>query len=266
MIIFSIFFQLASAECTAPVKATELSVSLNEAEEAFKKMNSKLFRTKIEEVNNRIPCLSEVLPSSDVTTLYRVFMVDAFTRRDMTAFGGYARALDDAYPEISLLDGLVQDGHPMKNFADFAVSQQKVTKKTLPSALNTNIYVDGKRELVVPLDRPYLFQEVSKKGLAISTKIILDANVPEYPVSMRERYWNIKLQPRMVIAAGALAGLSLSSGTLAYYKEQEFWNSSTANSDLDSLQRQTNLWTASSIILGLTGTGVLVYAGVEGAK
>lgn len=266
MIIFSLLFQLAAAECTSAVSAAELSASLNEAEEAFKKMNSELFRTKTAEVQEGIPCLSEVLPTSDVTTLYRIFMVDSFTRRDMTAFGGYARALDDAYPGISHFDGLVQAGHPMKNLADFAVSQQKATKQVIPSPLNTTIYVDGKTDLAVPLDRPYLFQEVSKKGLAISTKMVLDGNTPEYPVSMRERYWNVRFQPRMAIAAGALAGLSLSSGTVAYYKEQEFWNSSTANSELDSLQRQTNIWTASSIIFGLTGTGVLVYAGVEGAK
>lgn len=264
MILFSLLYQFAYAECPSPVKTEQFSETLKEAEGAFQKMNADLFREKNADLQADLPCLGEPLSRTEVASLYRVMMVDAFTRRDMGTFGGYAKAISDAYPETSIFNGLVQDGHPMKNLADFAIEQQKAEKKKIPIPMDSFIYIDGKTELFVPTDRPYLFQEISQQGEAIHTTLVVDGQLPEYSVSLREQYWNVKLHPRMAIIAGVLGGLAIGSSSVAYYKEQQYWNPGTKDENLENLRIQTNVWTITSIVLGVSSAGFLISSGIEG--
>ena len=273
MIVF-LLYQAAYAgtdpqmACPSPVKVEQFGVTLQEAEEAFQKMNSALFREKHEKIKAEISCLSEPLSRTEVASLYRVMMVDAFTRRDMGAFGGYVNAIADAYPETSIFNGMIQDGHPMKNYADFALEQQQAEKKKIPIAMYNFIYIDGKTELFVPTDRPYLFQEISQQGEAIHTTLVTDGKLPEYTISLKEKYWNIKLQPRMAIVSSVLGGLALGSASVSMYNEQQYWmdNPDYTQADLDGFQRNVNVWSTASLVLGISSAGFLIASGIEGGS
>lgn len=278
MIIFSLLYRLAFAEgveiesakamtsCPASVKTEQFSLTLKEAEESFQKMDSNLFREKYSKIQTDLPCLGEPLSRTEVISLYRVMMVDAFTRRDMRTFGGYVNAISDAYPEISIFNGRVQDGHPMKNFADFAKEQQQAEKKKIPIPKNSFIYIDGKTELLVPTDRPYLFQEISQQGEAIHTTLVTGGQLPEYSISLREKYWNIKLKPRMAVISVVLGSLAIGSASFSKYNEQQYWkpNANYTQKQLDGFQGQVNTWSTVSLILGVSSVGFLIASGVEG--
>lgn len=257
-----LMISLASAQqCTQEAMYTHLE----QAEQAFREMRSTDFREEKERALQEFSCVSEILLEENLIKLYRVLLLSSFTERDMSLFGGYARAIHSLDPKASLLKDLVHEAHPMRNLAEFATEQGSKATKEIPMALYGPVYVDGFLAEQIPIDRPFTWQETTEAASVSSPRLIVDyQELPEYELALSEQYWKIELNPRRVLVAGSIASVAMASASMAYYTERRFWDPSTSSTDAAQLRRQNNIWAGTTVGLGLASVGLFVGSVVIG--
>jgi hypothetical protein len=265
ILTLSIFTSEAQVLCEESVSAEQVYSLLKESEAAFQKMDTEKFLDKRNEALDMLPCVNEPFTAGQIAQLHRIEVLQAFAKRDMASLGGHARAAKKANPEAPVVQGLVQSGHPLDVLSNFAVQEFSAPPVEVPKPKLGRIRVDGKDELLVPTDLPYVFQLVSPSGKVTQTTFVeIGDPIPSYPTWRGERL-QLKLEPRLTIAAGSFAVAAVGTAALAYYQEQQFWNPATDDADLQLLQQRTNRLSASSLILGGTSAGLFLVAGVTGA-
>ena len=251
--------------CESVLQIEQLQTLLDETELAFQKMESESFVRLRQQIHDDLPCVGEKVSGGQAAQLHRVEVLYAFSTRDMAALGGHVRAAKNSNPDVPVVAGMVQDGHPLDVLTRFAEQEVSAPRMVIPAPAIGKIRVDGMEIQSVPQDLPYLFQRVNSQGEALQTSLVsLGDPVPTYPTWFGESL-QVQLEPRLTIGAGGAAALAIGLGSVAYFQEQRFWNPSTDQSELDRLQRRTNRLMTSSLVFGTASAGLLVAAGVTGS-
>ena len=267
--IFYGWMQIVQAQvpegCEAVLQIEQLQTLLDETELAFQKMESESFTRLRQQIQDDLSCVAGEVSAGQAAQLHRVEVLYAFSTRDMAALGGHVRAAKNSNPDVPVVAGMVQEGHPLDVLTRFAEQEVSAPRVVLPTPAIGKIRVDGMETQYVPQDLPYLFQRVNNKGEALQTALVsLDEPVPTYPTLFGETL-QLQLEPRLTIGAGGAAALAVGLGSIAYFQEQKFWNPSTAQNELDRLQQRTNRLMTSSLVFGTASAGLLIAAGVTGS-
>ena len=267
--IFYWWMQITQAQipdtCEAVLQVEQLQTLLDETELAFQKMESDSFVRLRQQIHDELPCIAGALSGGQAAQLHRVEVLYAFSNRDMAALGGHVRAAKNTNPDVPVVAGMVQEGHPLDVLTRFAEQEVSAPRVTIPRPAVGKVRVDGMEAQSVPPDLPYVFQRVNNQGQALQTSLVsLGEPVPSYPTWFGETV-QVPLEPRLTIGAGGAAILAVGLGSVAYFQEQKFWNPSTAQNELDKLQRRTNRLTTSSLVFGTASAGLLVAAGITGS-
>ena len=255
----------AQEMCDSSMSADDVYSLLKQSEAAFQKMDTKEFANKRNEALESLPCVRDRLTASHIAQLHRIEVLYAFTQRDMAAVGGHVRAAAKANPDIPVVQGLVQSGHPLDVLSSFAVQEVSAPPLSIPRPILGAVWIDGKEVLFAPPDLPYVFQLVKPNG-EVSQTVFVDLGdpLPMYSTWKGEAFI-FQLEPRLTMAATGFAAAALGTATWAYFQEQKFWNPATSDDQLETLKKRTNQLTIGSLVLGTTSAGLLITAGITGS-
>lgn len=254
-----------SKDCT--ISGTAWGDRVHSALDAFKNMNQSKFLDERKEVLAHIQCLTDVVDAETVARFHHMELLAAFARKDKATLGAHARAANNAAPHLDLSgQGLVNDGHPIAQWNNFAVSELSLGTRPLPlPKLANSLYVDGIESLDAPTDLPYIFQRVVD-GLVVQSEFVpLGDAVPAYPI-YEDPNIRLSLEPTWTWVSVGATGVAVASAMLAHRSEQRFWSPATDSGDLISLQRRTNVYSSIAIVMGLTSVGAVGTAAVLGAQ
>jgi len=268
MILFMVAqFALAdvSENCTTSFTCQEIFVLLKESEDAFRQMDTESFTRKRRQALDGLQCVTDSFTSGQVAQLHRIEVLHAFIKRDMALLGGHSRAANHANPDVSVVQGLIQEGHPLDVLSSFAVQEATAPKESVSKPIVGRILIDGREERLVPPDLPYVFQLVNANGEPSVTKLVpVGEPVPSYP-TWRGESFQLQLEPRLTIAAGATAAVAITTMSIAYFQEQKFWNPSTSLDELEVIRKRNNQLSVASLVFGTSSAGFLIAAGITGS-
>lgn len=227
--------------------------------QSFQSMEMSDFQTGRQTVYQRATCLNEVAKSDALVLFHRMEMMHAFTQKDKATFGAHAQAAYWIDPTFTLeQQALVNQGHPIHQWNAFAIEQVLGRSNPLELPEQGQIFINGESRTDVPSDLPYLFQHVIGERVAISQIVLIEEDVPLYPI-FQELTWTLSVDPQYAKITAGVFSASVLSSLIAYRKHQRFWNPATPNSDLKSLQRGVNAWSTIGLLLGTTTVAAIGY-------
>lgn len=227
--------------------------------QSFQSMEMSEFQDGRQTVYQQATCLDEVAKSEALVLFHRMEMMHAFTQKDKSTFGAHAQAAYWIDPTFTLVQqGLVNQGHPIHQWNSFAIEQVLGRSNPLEAPEQGQIFINGESRTDVPSDLPYLFQHVIDERVAISQIVLVEEDVPLYPV-FQEFTWTLTVEPQYAKMTVGLFSASVLSTAIAYRKHQKFWNPATPVSDLKSLQRGVNTWSTLGILLSTTTMAAVGY-------
>lgn len=252
---------------TCSMSGEEWAASIDMALLSYQKMDLDGFVENRKTVLEGVLCLTTVVSPEQIALFHLMEMLAAFPQKDKATLGAHARAAYMAAPHVDLQSqGLVNDGHPILQWYSFAVAEQTTGTRMLPTPeMGMSLYIDGVARYDAPTDLPFLFQRVVDGVVEQSAVVGLDDSIPLYPL-YTDTTLRVSLNPIWTWVAIGSTGVSLSSMALASRNERQFWNPATPNSELNTLQRRTNVYSGVGIAMGLTGVGALATAIVFGTK
>lgn len=253
---------LAEVEETASncqISSEAWGTMIQNALQSFQSMEMDAFQEGRQSVYQKATCLDEVAKSDALVLFHRMEMMHAFTQKDKTTFGAHAQAAYWIDPTFTLeQQELVNQGHPIHQWNAFAIEQVLGRSNPLEIPAQGQLFINGESRTDVPSDLPYLFQQVIDNRVAISQIVLIEEDVPLYPVE-QEFTWELSVQPEYAKMTAGLFSASVLSTMIAYRKHQKFWNPATPNSDLKSLQRGVNTWSTIGLLLGTTTIAAIGY-------
>ena len=241
--------------CPNETDASELSTTLENAEQAFMAMNADGFSTALEDLAVKLPCLRETIQPVLSARYHRVIGIQRYAAGDeLGAFEALkaSRILD---PNYGFDAKMFPPGH-----------QLVVQYQTLPSKDRDSGRVAASRDLLFvfdgvetrkrPAGRAALLQMTTEDGVVRSTAYLgpLDP-MPNYEAKTR-------LRKPLLIGTAILAGMSLISygGAMASKNAFEKHNPRLSLQELENIKSRTNALVGVSATLGglAVGGGITV--------
>ena len=257
----------SEAACPAPVDVRTFTQTISTADGAYNDMDLTAFHAARSEALSALSCLQEPLGSAQVAALYRMQALGAFVDRDRAAGVTYFRGLLAVAPGYVLSDSVAPAGHPMRRWFEEALTQPPGPTLPLGAPSRGWVQIDGRAAETRPTDRPYIIQVMNADGGVVSTTLVPPGQAPPaYTTgapSLIARSSRPEPRPARPPADDgarvnkpllATAGVSaLAAGGLylaAAQRESQFFDLSTPNDELATLQRQTNTLAGLSLGVG----------------
>lgn len=263
---------IAWAACD-PVAPGEIEDAIRAAEQAFAAADVAGF----EALSNRalaLPsCVYGAVPRSTAAALHRLAGLRAFVRKEQSeaelAFAA-ARRLEPAY---AFPTTLVPSGHKIRTWYD-AIQPIPDSVALLPEPAKGSLVVDGEASRERPAVLPAVVQLTGTGGkdrggyfrpqddlFAYKAKdpapLPTSAAAPAPPTAAPARERKGPHLP-LAVSCAVAAVLTGGAGVLAARADQEYWDRSTPEGDLDGLRVEVNALSAAAIGFGAVavGTGV----------
>lgn len=252
----------AWADCTEPVTAGALNQDISIGEAAYLNMDEGGFREGWASVQDRLPCLSEPVTDTLVIAYFRMAALEAFLDRDEAGGTAALRALLARSPGYTLSPSLAPENHPLQAWMTTAFENPATLTVGFTPPRDGTVWVDGTvAGMVLPADRPYIFQYADEDGVMVTSALVRPGEAPPVQGKARpERSLNMPL----LITAGAAAVASGGAYALARQRETTFNDPLTADSELLALRRQTNTLSVLSVSAGVAAVGTGAMAFISG--
>lgn len=252
---------LASAvagECSIEALRSLADASL----QAFSKMDADQFEGSAAALSEQTACQAVVLSGADCARLHINRGLASFLADDVPATIMAFRAALDADPEVRLGEDVAPPGHPM--LEQFRTAQQwSAARPTRPLPVPQTgwLAVDGQRAEEVPIDRPFVFQQVSDSGsVAATTYVVTGEPLPTYPARppppvVRRR------SPKWLTGAGIAVGALAVGAWGGSFAARGAYNQAVESGDPDQIRRRyrlTNGLSAGAAAGLVAGAGLVV--------
>jgi len=262
---------LAGAVCEEPAKTTELLEILERAEWAYGGAELDVFNASSDLMLERLPCVDEEVPRNIAARIHRLQGLRGFVVRDpdlSTRAFAAARSIEPGYrfPET-----IVPQGNPvLADYEAIPVESGLLVPALAPK--DGYLLFDGRPGTQRPGSWPSLLQIVDEKGqISLTVYLRRSEALPEYkqarvqPIvkasnggGQGETEQKRGVSVPLLVTAG---GLAVASGTLLALSrgvEDQYWDNSYSNDELEDLRQRHN-----GLALGAWGSGGgAVLAGV----
>lgn len=245
----------ALADCNATT--ADLTLTLEDAEAAFGRLDIVAFRAATDRANTDVKCLREVAPRPLAARLHRLeglrWWADGDQARARASFAS-AHTIEPAY---TFPEALVPPGHPV--LAEYAASAELPgSTAPVPPPSGAALWFDGRAQAARPDAHATLAQLVADQG-EVRASALLWPGEPLFPYEVAAP---VKKGPNLPLAVGA--GVSFAASAvclgLAAANYDTFHDPSTPADELAGLQNTTNALYVSGL-----GAGVLALGAGAGA-
>ena len=265
---------VAAQVCEEPSSTLELRTLLEDAEDAYSRLDVAAFKAATDSARALLPCLSEPLPRTLAASFHRAMGLRLFVDRDSESAQLAFAAARSVEPLYRFPTTLVPEGHPVRvQYGAYPVELGEYLPVAQPAG---RITFDGTDVLQRPLSWPSIVQIYDEAGQIVETHYLQPAEpMPGYPLAtgdvirggvIREGL-QFHPQPTKPLLAGA-AGVALLTGGL-YLINLRQWNAywddeTTQATDYDAYRARTNglvvgTWVGGTAAVVL-GTGAFFVA------
>lgn len=250
----------AGPECAEPVSSQVFFQKISEAETAYGDLDLPAFRSSRMQARQMVGCLQEPLTPAQAAGFHRLEALAAFIDRDHARAVLSLRALVAAAPGYQLPADLAPEGHPLGLYFTIAEQSPTVPGAPLPAMVDGWAQIDGASSTEWPIDRPYLYQELSPSGqVRISAIQNSGASPPgfEKGASVADRGRDAEARTARTLGVVSVGSAVLAGGMYlgARASSRTFWDPATASSELEALRRRTNTLGAVAAGFGVVSVG-----------
>ncbi len=155
MVLPFIALLTATAQAACPAGAGDPGTHASAALVAYEKLEVELFRERVEQAQQAVPCLASAIDPQDAAQLHLVSALEAWTRRDEDQVQQALRALLELQPDYQPSVIMAPDGGGLAAAFEVARAAGPGTKAPLPGL---ELYVDGQRSAALPQERAAVVQ------------------------------------------------------------------------------------------------------------
>ncbi|MCB9746124.1 MAG: hypothetical protein H6740_26345 [Alphaproteobacteria bacterium] len=263
----------AAADCDALRSSVELRTRIEDAFDAYSKLEIDNFKAAVDEAEGMLPCLSEPLPRTVAATYHRAQGLYHFVERDEEGAQRSFAAARSVEPLYRFPTTLIPEGHPVRvQYGAFPVELGEYLPVPEPAG---RVTFDGRDELQRPLSWPTIVQIYDEAGQIIETHYLEPGEtMPGYKLKTGQtlqggvirRGLEFHPKPTPAMLAGAGGAALVSGGLLALtWRQYTLYNApETDPADLDALRRNTHTlqvatWVGGGAVV-LLGTGAFFVA------
>lgn len=233
-------------------------------DDAFIALDLSTFQEAVAAQRQTLSCMEDPLTPVHCVEIHRMRAIDAFVSDDLPAATMSFQALVATRPGYTLPSDIVPEGHPLQDVFKQAREYQDDSVLDLAPPAEGWLTVDGKRTLVAPSGRPWVFQQFTANGVVAQTRYVpVGAPLPSYDDgSPKPKKRHKGRAPALAIGITTVAvGQTVYASALV---SRVTYNVAVSDGDkeaIDAAHRRTNGLAITSF--GLMGLGVgLIGVGI----